>query len=131
MIKKHGCKLIIDAQGELLLEALKLEPDFVKPNIFELAEAVGDKPSADPEVVVVLSLIHISRLNCSRYFGVSCSPARSESGFPSPCLAQYASLPRAQAATPGRAWRPGRAATMHTGQGTGTGSPTRCARANS
>ena len=34
-IKKQGC-----------------EPDFVKPNIFELAEAVGDKPSADPEVVV-------------------------------------------------------------------------------
>ena len=36
-IKKHGCKLIIDAQGDLLLEALKCEPDFVKPNIFELA----------------------------------------------------------------------------------------------
>ena len=52
-IKKHGCKLIIYAQGDLLLEALKCEPDFVKPNIFELAEAVGDKPSADPEVVVV------------------------------------------------------------------------------
>ena len=52
-IKKCGCKLIIDAQGDLLLEALKCEPDFVKPNIFELAEAVGDKPSADPEVVVV------------------------------------------------------------------------------
>ena len=51
-IKRHGCKLIIDAQGELLLEALGCEPDFVKPNIFELAEAVGDKPSADPEVVV-------------------------------------------------------------------------------
>ena len=47
-IKKHGCKLIIDAQGELLQEALECEPDFVKPNIFELAEAVGDKPSADP-----------------------------------------------------------------------------------
>ena len=52
LIKKRGCKLIIDAQGELLLEALKCEPDFVKPNIFELAEAVGDKPSAGPEVVV-------------------------------------------------------------------------------
>ena len=52
-IKKHGCKLIIDAQGDLLLEALACEPDFVKPNIFELAEAVGAKPSADPEVVVV------------------------------------------------------------------------------
>ncbi len=25
----------------------------VKPNIFELAEAVGDKPSTDPEVVLV------------------------------------------------------------------------------
>ncbi len=47
-IKRHGCKLIIDAQGDLLLEALQCEPDFVKPNIFELAEAVGDKPSADP-----------------------------------------------------------------------------------
>ena len=35
-----------------LQEALRCEPDFVKPNIFELAEAVGDKPSADPEVVV-------------------------------------------------------------------------------
>ena len=52
IFKKHGCKLIIDAQGELLQEALRCEPDFVKPNIFELAEAVGDKPSADPEVVV-------------------------------------------------------------------------------
>ena len=52
-IKKRGCRLIIDAQGELLLEALQCEPDVVKPNIFELAEAVGDKPSTDPEVVLV------------------------------------------------------------------------------
>lgn len=52
-IKKAGCKLIIDAQGEMLLTALEFEPDFIKPNIFELAEAVGEKPSVDPEVVVV------------------------------------------------------------------------------
>ncbi|MDY3618318.1 1-phosphofructokinase family hexose kinase [Agathobaculum sp.] len=52
-IKKAGCRLIIDAQGELMLEALQCEPDFVKPNIFELAEAVGEKPSADPDVVLV------------------------------------------------------------------------------
>lgn len=51
-IKRAGCKLIIDATGDMLAEALKIEPDFVKPNIFELAEAVGDKPSADPEVVI-------------------------------------------------------------------------------
>lgn len=52
-IKKRGCKLIIDAQGDLLLEALGCGPDFVKPNIFELAEAVGEKASADPDVVLV------------------------------------------------------------------------------
>lgn len=52
-IKKADCKLIIDAHGALLSEALQCDPDFIKPNIFELADAVGDKPSADPEVVVV------------------------------------------------------------------------------
>ncbi|MBS5703352.1 MAG: 1-phosphofructokinase family hexose kinase [Butyricicoccus pullicaecorum] len=51
-IKRAGCRLIIDADGERLLEALKLEPDFVKPNIFELADATGDDASADPEVVI-------------------------------------------------------------------------------
>lgn len=52
-IKKHGCRLIIDAEADLLVEALKCEPDVVKPNIFELAEVVGDKPSADPDTVLV------------------------------------------------------------------------------
>lgn len=51
-IKKAGCRLIIDADGDRLIQALKIEPDFVKPNIFELAEAVGTEVSADPEVVV-------------------------------------------------------------------------------
>lgn len=51
-IKKAGARLIVDEPGELLLEALKYEPDFVKPNIFELAEAVGDEPTADPDVLV-------------------------------------------------------------------------------
>lgn len=52
LIKKAGCSLIIDADGERLTSAVALEPDFVKPNIFELAEAVGDEASADPEVVI-------------------------------------------------------------------------------
>ncbi len=52
-IKRNGCRLVVDAQGDLLLEALKCEPDFVKPNIYELAEAVGDKPSTDPDEVIV------------------------------------------------------------------------------
>lgn len=50
-IKKAGCRLIIDASGEHLIEALKLEPDFVKPNIYEIAEAVGKEVSSDPEVI--------------------------------------------------------------------------------
>ncbi len=51
-IKQAGCRLIIDASGELLLAALKLDPDFVKPNVYELAEATGDPFSTDPEVIV-------------------------------------------------------------------------------
>ncbi|MFR4979245.1 MAG: PfkB family carbohydrate kinase, partial [Butyricicoccus sp.] len=52
-IKKAGCRLIVDEAEELLEEALKFEPDMVKPNIFELAEAVGDEPTVDPDVLVV------------------------------------------------------------------------------
>ncbi len=51
-IKKAGCRLIVDAADELLEEALKFEPEFVKPNIFELARAVGDEPTTDPDVLV-------------------------------------------------------------------------------
>lgn len=52
-IKKAGSRLIIDASGERLLEALKYQPDVVKPNLFELAQAVGTEPSTDPEIVAV------------------------------------------------------------------------------
>lgn len=52
-IKKAGCRLIVDESGDLLTEALKFEPDFVKPNIFELAEAVGDEPTVDPDKLVI------------------------------------------------------------------------------
>ena len=32
-IKRHGCKLLIDAKGDLMLEAIHCDPDFFKPNI--------------------------------------------------------------------------------------------------
>lgn len=51
VIKDAGCRLIVDAAGEWLLEALKYKPDCVKPNLFELADVVGDKPTIDPEAV--------------------------------------------------------------------------------
>lgn len=50
-IKEAGCRLVIDASGEMMLEALRCKPDFVKPNIFELAEATQEKPSTDPDEV--------------------------------------------------------------------------------
>lgn len=52
-IKQAGCRLIVDEAGELLEEALKFEPDLVKPNVLELAEAVGDEPTTDPNLLVV------------------------------------------------------------------------------
>lgn len=55
-IKKAGCRLIVDEAGDLMREALAFEPDFVKPNIFELAELVGDQPTTDPD-----QLIHSAR----------------------------------------------------------------------
>lgn len=50
-IKKAGCRLVVDASGECLLEALKYEPDFIKPNMYELAELVGGEVTVDPEEV--------------------------------------------------------------------------------
>ena len=55
-IKQAGCRLIIDADGERLLEALKLGPDFIKPNVYELAEATGDELTFDPEVSILSAL---------------------------------------------------------------------------
>lgn len=52
-IKKAGCRLVVDEADDLLLEALKFEPDFVKPNIFELAKAVGDEPTDDPDRLII------------------------------------------------------------------------------
>lgn len=51
-IKKAGCRLVVDAAGEILREALAFEPDFVKPSLFELAEFVGEEPTTDPELTV-------------------------------------------------------------------------------
>ncbi|MCD7822592.1 MAG: 1-phosphofructokinase family hexose kinase [Oscillospiraceae bacterium] len=43
-------KVILDAQGELLLEGLKAKPFMIKPNIYELETVVG-KISSESEIV--------------------------------------------------------------------------------
>ncbi len=46
-----GAKVILDAQGELLLEGLKAHPFMIKPNQFELETVVG-KISSEEEIVL-------------------------------------------------------------------------------
>lgn len=51
IIKDAGCRLVVDASGEHLIESLKYNPDFIKPNMFELSEIIGGAVTVDPEKV--------------------------------------------------------------------------------
>ena len=48
---KGKTKVVLDAEGELLLEGLKAGVDIIKPNIHELEGAIGHKLESDEEVV--------------------------------------------------------------------------------
>ena len=48
---KGKTKVVLDAEGELLLEGLKAGVDIIKPNIHELEGAIGQKLESDEEVV--------------------------------------------------------------------------------
>ncbi len=41
MLKRRGVRTVLDASGEALREALKAEPDIIKPNIHELEALLG------------------------------------------------------------------------------------------
>lgn len=51
MIKKAGCQLLIDSDGETLGKTLELpqKPDYIKPNSTELAKMTGLARTFDPE----------------------------------------------------------------------------------
>ncbi len=44
-------RIVLDAQGELLLNGLEARPFMIKPNIFELETAVGRKLSGESEII--------------------------------------------------------------------------------
>ena len=46
------CRLVLDAEGQLLLEGLKAQPYLVKPNRFELEKALGMKQNTKEEIAV-------------------------------------------------------------------------------
>jgi 1-phosphofructokinase family hexose kinase len=49
--KKHGCKVLLDADGQPALEGLKMYPDFIKPNEKEAERMVGR--AVDTEVAAI------------------------------------------------------------------------------
>jgi len=48
---KAMCKVIIDADGEILLEGLKGSPYLIKPNIHELENALGRELTSDHDII--------------------------------------------------------------------------------
>lgn len=48
---KKKCKIVIDADDEVLMEALKGEPYLIKPNIHELEEALDRELTSDEEII--------------------------------------------------------------------------------
>lgn len=49
MIKKAGCQLLVDCDGETLGSVLPCKPDLIKPNSTELAKLTGMPRTLDPE----------------------------------------------------------------------------------
>lgn len=49
IIKKAGCALLIDSDGDTMRSTLSFKPDFIKPNSTELAKLTGKPRTHDPE----------------------------------------------------------------------------------
>lgn len=48
--KKHGCKTILDADGDLLKSGMEARPSLIKPNEFELSALVGQSFSKNEDM---------------------------------------------------------------------------------
>jgi 1-phosphofructokinase family hexose kinase len=49
--RAKGAKIVIDADGEVLSEGLKVKPDMIKPNIAEATRLLGRKIETEDEVI--------------------------------------------------------------------------------
>ncbi|MDO4287136.1 MAG: 1-phosphofructokinase family hexose kinase [Eubacteriales bacterium] len=49
IIKKAGCSLLVDCDGDTMRSSLPYKPDFIKPNTVELAKLTGLARTHDPE----------------------------------------------------------------------------------
>ena len=50
-VKNKGGKVILDADGEMLMQGIKAGPYMVKPNIDELEKAFGIEINSEDEVI--------------------------------------------------------------------------------
>ena len=58
LAKEAGALAIVDAQGPLMLEALKAQPDMVKPNRTELAASLGKSLDSEAAIISAMKELH-------------------------------------------------------------------------
>ena len=54
MLKAQNCKLLVDADGELLSEGIKCKPDLIKPNIHEAERLLGVRIESEEGAISAL-----------------------------------------------------------------------------
>jgi 1-phosphofructokinase len=59
-VKTLGAKTILDADGSLLREGLRANPDAIKPNIDELSRLVGEKIRTPETAVTIIKNLHLA-----------------------------------------------------------------------
>lgn len=50
-LKDKGVRVVVDAEGELLVKALKYRPFLIKPNHLELMQILGEKIETDEDII--------------------------------------------------------------------------------
>lgn len=57
-LKAAGCRVVLDTSGAALTAALAAAPDVVKPNIHELADAIGHVPEGRAAILAAAQALH-------------------------------------------------------------------------
>lgn len=69
--KKHGRKVVLDADGAVLAEGLKANPDFIKPNSAEAGRLLGRTIDSDDDVIKATTELYERLGGGERYVVIS------------------------------------------------------------